>query len=274
MKFAINYSLEAVELLQGEQIELDLFKCPDWPDAVTAARAHCPTYAHFSYRAGRGKIYPHELDRITDMLDMSDTPYVGIHLSPCASDFDDMPADTHEAHHRQQLIDAMFADVMTVVDRFGAQRVILENLMWAPYPPYEIPRPALEPAVISDLARRTGCGFCLDLAHASITAKHFEMDQRDYVSALPVERLRELHVSGTLQQADGAWDDHYEMTPEDWSLTEWALQCINAEQWATPWVMTFEYGGHDPSWPNPTDKETILKDVPRLFALTRSVQAS
>lgn len=267
MKFAINYSPLAAELVLAGQIEVDLFKCPDWPDILVKATAVRPSYVHFPLRAGGGSIDRKQLDCIAEFLDDSDTPYVNMHLSPNASDFDSMPVDTKHPIHREKLVEAILNDVATVVDRFGQERVILENLMWAPTRPYRIPLPVLEPETISRIVRRTGCGLILDLAHASISAKRIGMDEREYVSALPTERLCELHVAGTMQQDDGLWEDHYEMSNEDWLLTEWAIACVVEGRWEHPWIMTFEYGGVGASWNRPTEKRTMLQQVPKLSYL-------
>ena len=270
MKFALNYSPQAAELCSAGQIKVDLFKCPPWPETVAAARRLRPTYVHFVLRAGRGRISQAALDRVSDLLDNSDTPLVSVHLSPCASDLDAMPIETCDAAHRELLVDAMITDVMVLVERFGAERVIAENLTWAPQQPYEIPRVALEPEVITCVIGATGCGFLLDLAHARIAAKYLKMPQYDYVSSLPTDRLCELHVTGIKQQPNGNWHDHYEMRQDDWTLLEWAIDHIAAGKWAHPWVMALEYGGVG-QWRFPRDRSTILQQAQKLHTLSRSI---
>lgn len=271
MDFAINYSPEAIELISDGRIEVDRFKCPDWPETIAQARRQRPAYVHAPTRAGRGMIDQTELDRISSLLDISDTPLVNIHLSPCTSDFDTMPIDTRDPAHREMLTDAMIADVMILVDKFGPEKVCAENLMWAPNPPYEIPRPVLEPEVISRVVRQTGCQLILDLAHARVSAKYLGIDQRDYVMSLPVDKICELHVTGITLKDDGNWHDHYEMKQDDWTQTEWAIDCIKTGRWAKPWIMTFEYGGIGKR-PLPCDKKTIQQQAPRLYDLAKSIK--
>jgi hypothetical protein len=38
MEFALNYSPQAAQLLQEGRIEIDRYKCPDWPDVRVAER--------------------------------------------------------------------------------------------------------------------------------------------------------------------------------------------------------------------------------------------
>ncbi len=41
-RFALNYSPQAADLLRAGQIEIDLFKCPAWPDLIAEAQAAAP----------------------------------------------------------------------------------------------------------------------------------------------------------------------------------------------------------------------------------------
>jgi len=193
-----------------------------------------------------------------------------MHLSPCVEDFSGMALDTTAPTDRSKLIDAMLADIAQLSERFGAKTVILENMPWAPWPPHKIPQPVLLPEVICQVIRQTGCGLVLDIAHASIAARHLGMDAREYLRQLPTDRICEVHVSGTSLLPNGEWDDHYALTPSDLQLTEWAIHRMRAGGWPSGWVMTFEYGGWG-NWPKPTDKDTIHKQVPLLWELAKSV---
>ena len=53
MNFAINYSPQAGELLKQGKIEINLFKCPDWPELIQEASALAPVYVHFPLIAGQ-----------------------------------------------------------------------------------------------------------------------------------------------------------------------------------------------------------------------------
>ena len=91
------------------------------------------------------------------------------------------------------ITERLIADVSAVVRRFGAERVIAEN-----NPPNadECLRPAYQPEVISNVVRETGCDLLLDLAHVRLAARTLGMDGRQYAEALPVERIRDIHVTG------------------------------------------------------------------------------
>jgi uncharacterized protein (UPF0276 family) len=53
----------------------------------------------------------------------------------------------------------------------------------------------------------SGCGFLLDVAHAWLTAHYAGLPPREFVAALPLERIVELHVAGVEPDRDlgGPW---------------------------------------------------------------------
>jgi uncharacterized protein len=149
--------------------------------------------------------------------------------------------------------------------------VIAENAMWDTE--WEIPLPVLQPEVISQVVRETGVGFLLDLAHARVTSLQMGIDVRDYVSRLPLDHLRELHITGVLYQRDkDRWNDHFPMTEPDWALAEWAFDQIQLGAWSQPWVVSLEYGGIGPAFEWRSDADVIAVDVTRLAALVHSVK--
>ena len=267
MKFALNYSHAAAALLNDGKIQFDIYKSADWPDMIAQARAQRPVYVHYPLMAGRGAPDAARREQIETMRADTETPFINTHLAPHAGQMD-MPLDTTAAADRVHLIDAMLADIRPLVDHWGAERVILENAIWDPT--YAIPRPVLEADVIRHVVYESGCGFLLDTAHAVASARYLGIDDYDYVAALPLDRLRELHVTG-LRYEDGRWNDHYELTDADWQLAEWAVDNVRIGLWAHPWVLAFEYGGTGAHFVNRTDPTVIARQVPRLYELTHSV---
>ena len=267
MEFALNYSTQAAALLREGRIEIDRFKCPDWSDLVAQALAIRPVYVHFPLRAGTGTVGETDWSQIHAFLEQTNTPCVNLHLAPKVKDFPGIPTDTQDPTHVEMIVERMIADVEQVVVQFGSDRVIVENV------PLRIAedkflRPAVEPAVIRRVVEATGCGLLLDLSHARITARNLDLDEREYVSQLPVERLRELHITG-LGLKDGRLADHLPMTSEDWPAVEWAFERIGAGDWARPLIVAVEYGGVGASFAWRSNAAVIAADVPRLYALHR-----
>lgn len=270
VKLAINYSPQAAALLEQGKIEFDLYKCAPWPEMIAAARAQRPVYVHFPLLAGRGNIEKLGCERISDLLEETETRYVNTHLAPRAGDFDGVTVDTRDSAAAERLIEAMQADIAALVNRFGADRVILENACWDPDPEWQIPRIVLEPEVIARVVCESECSFLLDVAHVRLNAMRLEMDERDYLARLPVECLRELHITGVLYDDDKQrYCDHFPMTSKDWALAEWVLGRIRRGEWPRPWVVTLEYGGTGPGFAWRSKEEVLAEDAPRMAALVR-----
>lgn len=266
MKFALNYSPQAAALLDAGQIEIDLYKCPDWPHLIEAAQEQRPVYVHFPLIAGRNK----DVDwaKIEGLLRTTDTFYINTHLAPSAAE-QGIPRDTVDPAHAEKLEELMLRDIESLVTRYGSDRVILENAIWDEE--WSIPLPVLEPAMISRVVYETGCGFLMDTAHAIATARFMGMDERAYIAQLPVDQLRELHVTGLMQDEQGVWVDHFEMT--DWALFDWSIENIRAGTWAMPWVVAFEYGGVGPLFETRSETRVIAEQVPRLFAAAQQINS-
>lgn len=264
VQFAINYSPQAEALLHAGQIRLDCFKCPDWPDLVATALESRPVAVHFDLHAGGPQPMAFDPDLIERLLAASDTPTVNTHLHARAADYPDIPVDSTEPAHLEAIGAALIRDVELLVDRFGPERVIVEN---APYAADrgKVMRACIEPAVIRRVVEATGCGLLLDLSHAWITAHYLGRERREYIGALPVERIREIHVTG-VQDVDGRRRDHLALTEPDWIEFDWALGQIAAGAWATPWLLAFEYGGVGPKFEWRSQAEVIAAQAPRLYA--------
>ena len=290
MQLAVNYSHTAADLWDRGRIAVDRFKCPAWPDLVATVRQAHPVYVHFPLNAGRGTgdALDSETNQVADwqkveaLLAQTGTPFVNVHLAPAAQDHPDIPADTTAAAHVERLADCLVRDVAAVVRRFGPERVIVEN-------DYELPRPAFLPEVIRRVVEETGCGLLLDLSHARLAAGVLGLDACAYIAALPLERVREVHLTGiqlfddrwvdALRQAGIAEDviqgfagrlmDHLPLTDADWAFTAWAMAQVREGAWGQPWIVTLECGGVGPLWEAITEADVLADQVPRLHALVK-----
>jgi uncharacterized protein len=260
--FSINYSLPALRLLKTGKIELDRFKCPDWPDLVTEVNLRYPVAVHFNLTAGNGTL-PTEWEPIDQMLEQTNTPFVNVHLETNPACFQDMAVDTIKKEDRQRILDMMHADLHCYVKRYGPERVIAENV---PYQAHagQVARPAVEPDLIAQAIRETGCGFLFDLGHARICAHYTGMSEEDYIRLLPMEKLREIHVAG-VQAVDGVLCDHLAMTREDWDLLDQTLENIKRGEWPRPWMAALEYGGLGPIFAWRNDPDVMEEQAPKIY---------
>jgi hypothetical protein len=258
MEFAINFSYEAAELVRAGKMRVDRFKVPDWPDLMAAAGREGRIYIHFGINVGSNDSFTRDWKLADEQARASDTRYVNVHLAAREKDF--APGDMRGP------IAKMMEDIQRAANFFGRERVIVENIpLGNPAEPFA--KPCGDPESICSIVRGTDTGFLLDLSHARMAARHLGRDEREYVSALPVERLAEIHLTG-LGPWEGRLQDHLPMTEEDWKQTQWAFDEIAAGRWRTPGIVAFELGGVGGKFAARNDKAMMAEQVPRLYEMT------
>jgi uncharacterized protein (UPF0276 family) len=262
VQFALNYSPQAADLLRAGTITIDRFKCPDWPDLIQQAAALRPVYVHFPLIAGQRNLERVGLDHVENLRSQTATPFVNTHIAPRLQDLAD-PNDP------AVIIDAALRDILPLVARFGPEQVIAENVPVPDIPP-DKPLLAADPAVIRQVIETSGCGLLLDLGHARLAAETLGLPVRAYIEQLPVERLRELHITGVGLNRQGQREDHLAMSDADWALLEWALEQIRSGRWARPLLAACEYGGIGPMFDWRTEPAVIAHDIPRMAALIQA----
>jgi uncharacterized protein len=266
MRLAVNYSHAAVSLRQRSRLPADLLKCPDWPDHWPEFSGASPVYIHFRHMAGARRMNQVDWNQTAYLRDQSHSPFVNLHIAPYLHWLSDEP--TAQEPSDAELFDLTCADISETIKRFGKENVIIEN---APYQDLygTMARTGVDPVFLSRLVGETGCGFLLDLAHARITARQLGIPEKEYVGALPLHRLCELHITG-LSPQKGILVDHFPMTEDDWPSAKWALDCIHAGLWTQPWVVTFEYGGIGPGYEENSDPQIIEMQVTQFYKLMQA----
>lgn len=273
IQFAMNYSLQAANLVEQAMIEIDRFKCPggrfldSHPNLLVEAARLRPVAVHFDLNVGNQSMSHQEWAKIERLLYDTQTPYVNAHIVAFSHDYPTMSVD-HPTHSECEFLrDAIIKDLEILVQRFGVERVIAEN---APYTPgQKILRATVEPDLISQVIQATGVGFLFDLGHARISAKSLEMSEKDYIDALPMQHLREMHIAG-VQPIDNVLRDHLPMTPADWQLLESALENIHQALWPAPWMAALEYGGIGEAFSWRSDQEVMQSQVPEIYRMLKS----
>ena len=269
MRLAINYSHEAAALLAAGSVQFEIFKCPDWPDLVSEAMELRQVAVHFALRAGSGKLERKRWDRVEALLKLTSTPYVNLHLHAKTNDFPEMLPEKQSPDEVEQVHSVLLKDVMAAVRRFGAERVIIENIPFRGAGGKAL-RTCVEPSVIRSITDETGCGLLLDISHARISAQAMGMDAHTYMEQLPRRSLKELHFTG-LEWMDGRLQDHLPARAEDWPELEWVLKGIRERTWALPWLLAFEYGGIGEDFTWRSDAQVMAVQIPHLRTLVQSV---
>jgi uncharacterized protein len=98
-----------------------------------------------------------------------------------------------------------------VVDRVGqvqdvlGSRMLLENVSsYVGYPSSEMP----EWEFLAEVARRADCLILLDVNNVYVSSVNHEFDPRAYLDAIPVERVRQIHLAGHDDRGDLIVDTH------------------------------------------------------------------
>jgi uncharacterized protein (UPF0276 family) len=124
--------------------------------------------------------------------------------------------------------------------------VLLENLDLQGGGAYEH---VCEPAFLRELLHATEAWMLLDLAHAQVSASRLGITAEAYLDALPLERVRALHLSGPRARDGALWDAHEVLRDRDLHLLERVLSRID------PWALTLEYG---------RDAEALVRQLDQL----------
>lgn len=264
MHLAINYSPAAAKLVKGGKIDTDYFKTPDWDWLIDEAKSIRPVAVHFTLEAGNDSLGLVDWDRVRQLSQNTATPYINLHLDARQRDYPESLVDTTVTSEVKRIFDIILTDINTVVEQFGPERVIVEN---SPYRGISgnTMRMCVLPEMITQVVEETGCGLLLDIAHAIVTSKTLGMEVDEYISKLPVTRLKEMHFAGIhLDPISGMWDDHLSIQENDWYWLDWVIDRIHSGEWNHPWLLAFEYGGVGEPFAGRTDPEVIEKQVPEL----------
>ncbi len=265
MRLAVNFSPDAADLLTAGRIDFDAFKVPDWDEVIEVARELRPVEVHFPLQLGTLDIATADLDRVAELLADTATPCLNFHVAPSRERFGEVAVDDVSTEARRIVLDGLLADLGPFARRFGADNLVFENL---PYrgPERGLLQAGVDPRLLSDLVRESGCGLLLDLSHAVITADTLGADVESYLKELPTAALVDLHVSG-VRELDGSLRDHMPLTTRDWELMDRVVQRIAAGAWPVPRFVALEYGGIGPVFAWRTDSEVLATDLPRLAEL-------
>jgi hypothetical protein len=104
----------------------------------------------------------------------------------------------------------------------------------------------------------------LDVSHARIAAHYIGMNAKEYIEALPVRRLREMHFTG-IHNWNGYRMDHLPILEDDWPWLDWVLENVNNGAGGKSELLAFEYGGIGEFFERFSDSEVMAVQVPRLY---------
>ncbi len=142
---------------------------------------------------------------------------------------------------RDSLMSLTAERITHIRDRLGC-RLAMENLNYYPTDAY---KHVCEPDFIAEIVRSNDVGFVLDLAHAVVSAHNFGITPNAYLSALPLERVVEIHLSAPGMRdgtRDGLWRDlHGSPTHREYAM----LASVLSRTPENPFIVIEHYASLD-----------------------------
>lgn len=170
---------------------------------------------------------------IRDTLEQTQAPWLSVHLGFSADQvtFKDGMQPTSAPLERAALISRLIRSVSTLKQALSVP-LLLENLDYNATGAYEH---ICEPEVITAVLKATDTYLLLDLAHAQVSAARLGHALNNYLERLPLERVRQLHISSPRLDRGILRDVHEALRSSDYQVLEDMLVAT------TPWALTLEY---------------------------------
>jgi len=164
------------------------------------------------------------LDTIAELHDRVEFAWYSEHLSSFATMRGAVPNAQAglglPVPYDRDVLDFLAVKVTQVQDRLGV-RLLMENpALFTPVPDPEMS----ETEFLNALASRTGCGILLDLHNLYANVRNELVDADQYLAALDLDHVVEIHLAGGSELFGTYTDSHAELTPAPvWELAEtWA----------------------------------------------------
>ena len=112
------------------------------------------------------------------------------------------------------------------VQEFLGRRILLENVSsYVAYAADEMP----EWEFVSELARRADCDLLFDVNNVYVSSRNHGFDPHVYVDAMPVGRVRQIHLAGHEDHGDFVIDTHdHPVRDEVWDLYRYTIARMGA----------------------------------------------
>ncbi len=239
-RLTVNYSQALQDMvLAGERLAVDGVEVGPWFSVEEIERARqqlpgWPFHLHMGSLVSRVRYRPGSLKRLKRYLSCTENEWLSVHIEllPLARFLLGSRLGIYLSPPDVGRAVEWFVHTLERVQAAAGMPVILENLSSLPASEYAY---AADPAILSDVLEASDSGFLLDLAHARLAAAYRGQAAEAYVRALPLERVRQIHVSG-IRRRNGRWyDAHESLQEEDYRLLKWVLERCE------PVMVTLEY---------------------------------
>jgi uncharacterized protein (UPF0276 family) len=166
-----------------------------------------------------------DIAKIKGYIEKSKTPYLSGHIC----------VDYLKRNDDREVEKNIIENVRKIKEIFGLE-MLLENV---PYRGYrENFKFISDPDFITNVVNKSKSKFLFDISHATVAADSLNMDFDEYVSKLPMDKVVEMHLAGTIPNDKGVLiDKHTKMADNDYDFLNRAI-----EKYKTLQYITLEYG--------------------------------
>lgn len=152
-------------------------------------------------------------DDIRDFLRTNDMMVFSCDLGPAAKN---VVVEDYYYKARSEVLDPgtlkqLIAERLSYIRSNFDGEIALENLNYYPVAAYAH---VCEPTFIEEITRENKVSLVLDIAHGLVSAGNMGIRPEDYFNKLPMDRVREVHVSGPFAH-EGIWRDMHEEPGKD-----------------------------------------------------------
>ena len=236
-KLACNYSEALKDLIINNQVDIDYIKTGafgEFEAKIPEMRLMKPVMLHglgHFERTGMKNIDIVDFKRANDLISFCGSFHYGLHLAITNADMPKILSD-EEIHAIMDKNIKIFKKNINVP-------LLLENVPDSPEDRTVYDHcPFAEADIISKVVNDNKTYMLLDLSHAGITAEFRDWDVYGYLSGLPLNRVKEIHVNGYGHDEQGyPCDPHIPMDDSDFERLEWVLKHCS------PDIITLEYNG-------------------------------
>ncbi|MEP7284830.1 MAG: DUF692 family multinuclear iron-containing protein [Chloroflexota bacterium] len=226
------------ELLGSREIEVDYLETSG-PLMESAVEAFSPPMLLHNSLWDWSLAHPnalenqHALEITRKALKMTGAPWLSVHLgfSAAVVSFDQVMKPRSGVLSRGEVFENVCRNLSALADSISVP-LIIENLDYNPGGAYEF---ICEPAFIAEALHETQVGLLLDIAHARVSAARLGCEFKDYLAHLPLEQVKQIHISGPRWVGNTLVDVHDTLLDEDYAIL-WEVLAQTR-----PSVLTLEY---------------------------------
>lgn len=250
-------------LLQEGKLEVELFETSG-PLSESVVETRSPTRTPFllhngvwNWSLGHPEAFSDSdvLGQTRERLALTGAPCLSVHLGYSTAQVEFkrgsgfVPASVPaEPLARDALFTAITQNLRALQKAINVP-LLIEGLDYNPTGAYEH---VCEPEFMAEVLGATDASLLLDLAHAQVSASRLGYELEAYLAALPLKRVKQLHVSGPRSDGKTLFDAHEPLREEDYELVADILERTD------PWALTLEYG---------KDEQAFLEQTTRLRQL-------